>query len=274
MHSDIKAVLTQLMRGARAILGNDFVGGYLVGSTATGDFDAYSDVDFLIVTRQELSTPQVDALQILHSEVRSMDVIWAEKLEGSYFPRRKLGSHDVTGTNVWYLENGHRTLAPSAHDDTLVVRWVFRERGIAFDGPAPHSLTPPVPIDALKAEVLSTMRAIPRYIVEEPIASPGASSKAEAPTLHFWNRRFGQSFAVLTCCRIMHTLETGRVESKKKAVEWALTAIDPPWTGLIERAWAGRGGDFDSPADPAEYASTLEFYEWAVSESMKSVNSD
>ena len=263
LHPDIGTVVSKLFHGAKTILATDFVGGYIVGSMATGDFDAYSDLDFLIVTREELTTPQVDALQVLHSEVRSLDIIWAEKLEGSYFPLSKLESHDVTGTNLWYLENGHRTLAPSSHDDTLVVRWVFRERGIPFDGPEPQSLTPHVPVEALKADVLSTMLAIPRYIADEP-----------TDKLHFWNRRFGQSFAVLTCCRIMHTLETGRVESKKKAVAWALATVDPRWTGLIERAWESRCGDFDSPADPAEYTSTLEFYEWAVSESRKSVISD
>lgn len=258
MEYEIEAVLTALMHGAKAILTDDYVGGYLVGSMATGDFDAYSDLDFQIVIRQELTPSQVDELQILHAGLRGMNIIWAEKLEGSYFPLNKLKSHDVTGTNLWYLENWNRTLAPSKHDDTLVVRWVFRERGIAFDGPEPQSLTPSVPVDALKAEVISTLGKIPRHIADEPMDG-----------LYFWNRRFGQSYAVLTCCRILHTLETGRVESKMKAVEWSRTGIDPRWSGLIERAWDGRCGDYESPADPVDHASTLEFYDWAIAETRK-----
>ena len=40
--------------------------------------------------------------------------------------------------------------------------------------------------------------------------------------LGFWNSRFGQSFAVLTYCRMLHTLHTETVQSKKAGTEGEL----------------------------------------------------
>jgi len=263
MNNETECLLSELVFGARSILTDNFVGGYAHGSLATGDFDQYSDVDFLILTRAELTEDQVNDLQTLHARIRGVGPRFSDKLEGSYFPITRIVDYANTANKLWYLQNGHGKLTPDSHDDTLVVRWVLRERGIAVDGPNPKTLMPPIPEDGLKLEVMSTLRAIPAFIIEEP-----------KDALHFWNRMFGQSFAVLTCCRILHTVATGEVNSKKKAVEWAETGVDPKWSGLIQRAWANRCGDFDRPADPVEYASTLAFYEWAGRDSMKAVNSD
>ena len=41
---------------------NNFIGAYLQGSFAVGDFDIHSDVDFLVVIKEELTAHQVDAL--------------------------------------------------------------------------------------------------------------------------------------------------------------------------------------------------------------------
>ena len=49
-YTDLKLVLSELVARAQKLLGNLFVGAYLQGSFAIGDFDIYSDVDFLIVT--------------------------------------------------------------------------------------------------------------------------------------------------------------------------------------------------------------------------------
>ena len=46
-----------------AVLGHNFVGLYLLGSLAVGDFDLTSDVDFMIVTKSELSHGEVELVQ-------------------------------------------------------------------------------------------------------------------------------------------------------------------------------------------------------------------
>jgi predicted nucleotidyltransferase len=47
---DLNGVLAELVEGARSVLGENFCGAYLHGSFATGEADAYSDVDFMVVT--------------------------------------------------------------------------------------------------------------------------------------------------------------------------------------------------------------------------------
>ncbi|PYN82823.1 MAG: hypothetical protein DMD96_04780 [Candidatus Rokuibacteriota bacterium] len=39
---------------------------------------------------------------------------------------------------------------------------------------------------------------------------------------------------VLSFCRMLQTLETGRVESKRAGALWALRSLERQWSGLIE----------------------------------------
>ena len=70
------------------VLGENFVGAYLQGSFAVGEFDRHSDVDFIIVVEEELSDDQVLALQIMHERIFNLECEWARHLEGSYYPER------------------------------------------------------------------------------------------------------------------------------------------------------------------------------------------
>ena len=60
---ELITVLQDFVDSARAVLRNNFVGAYLQGSFAVGDFDIHSDVDFIIVIEKELSHAEVHALQ-------------------------------------------------------------------------------------------------------------------------------------------------------------------------------------------------------------------
>jgi len=70
---ELNSVLGVLVDGIRNILGDNFVGAYLQGSFAVGDFDIHSDVDFIIVTEEELSDTQLDSLQGIHEGVYCLD---------------------------------------------------------------------------------------------------------------------------------------------------------------------------------------------------------
>ncbi len=49
-----------------------------------------------------------------------------------------------------------------------------------------------------------------------------------------------RAYAVVTMCRVRHTLESGDVVSKPEAARWALEHVGPRWHDLIGRA-AGYG---------------------------------
>lgn len=56
----VNAVLADLLDRAREILGDQFVGMYLYGSLAGGDFNPQrSDIDFVIVTHDLLAQPVI-----------------------------------------------------------------------------------------------------------------------------------------------------------------------------------------------------------------------
>ncbi|MCL5070173.1 MAG: DUF4111 domain-containing protein, partial [Actinobacteria bacterium] len=47
-----------------------------------------------------------------------------------------------------------------------------------------------------------------------------------------------QVFAILTMCRSLYSLETGRITSKIEAAQWAIKQLDSNWKNLIELAIA------------------------------------
>ena len=81
-------------------------------------------------------------------------------------------------------------------------------------------------------------------------------------------QRGGQSYTVLSICRILYTLQYGTVVSKPVAARWAQEALDNKWTPLIERTWAGRHNP-GAEAPPEDVNGTLEFIRYALEQSQK-----
>jgi predicted nucleotidyltransferase len=251
---ELNQVLAELVSWIRQILGDEFLGAYLQGSFAVGDFDQHSDVDFIAATQDDLTTDQVAALQVMHDQVYQLDSEWAKHLEGSYFPREVLKQSEKRGLELWYLDHGARSMIRSSHCNTLLVRWIVREKGVALAGPSPKSLVDPVSGEALRQEIFDTMTDWGREILAGPDR---------------YNNRFYQTFIVLSYCRMLHDLIRGYPGSKREGAEWAKSALDPKWKDLIDRTWEGRPDPARSsrePADPADFERTLEFVEYVIRE--------
>jgi predicted nucleotidyltransferase len=249
---ELNTVLHNLVTSARQVLGGNFVAAYLQGSFALGDWDADSDVDFLIAIEHEASAADLPALQSMHAGIFGLECRWAKHLEGSYFPKQLLKRADPARTPLLYLDNMSRQLTRSDHDNGLVVRWIVRECGITLAGPAPKALIDPVPADDLREEVSATMRDWAREIFagRYPI-----------------DNRWAQPFVVLSYCRMLHTLAAARIGSKPAGAEWAKRALDARWAGLIDRARDGRPNPslkVRLPADPGDLERTLDFIRYAL----------
>ena len=231
-YPELRLALETFVGGVQDAIKANFVGAYLVGSLATGDFDHDSDVDFLVVTDDELTDVQVQSLQALHLELHSLRCYPAQHLEGSYIPRDLLNRADQVGTHpLWYIDNGSTVLERSVHDNNWHVRWILRERGIALSGASPKGFVQPVLPEALLSEMLVSVEKLRSDFIAE-IGKP----------LGWFNTRFGQSFAVLTCCRMLHAVQDGAVRSKLAGVEWAERYLGREWRELIRQAWAEREG--------------------------------
>ena len=115
-----------------------------------------------------------------------------------------------------------------------------------------------IPLNEMFSEIKATMLQVMKFF-EDEIDRP----------LSFFNSRFGQSFAVLTYCRMLHTLHAGTVQSKKAGAEWARQFVEPKWTGIIDQAWHEREGVrfMDKIGQRAELTllyETLDFIKYAI----------
>lgn len=250
--SELNTVLHEFVTSVQTILGNNFVSAYLQGSFAVGDCDSDSDVDFTIVIEHEVSDTDLLALQVMHARIFNLESEWAKHLEGSYFPKKILRNGDLKKKELLYLDNAHAKLIMSDHDNSLVVRWVVREYGITLAGVDPKELIDPVSSDDLKIEVLGIMQEWAKDIF-------AGNWKMD--------NRWAQPFAVLSYCRMLHTLHTGRITSKLSGATWAKSALDDRWAGLIQRAWEERPNPdlkVQHRADPSEVDRTLEFIRYAL----------
>jgi hypothetical protein len=85
-YPDINNVLRVFLSDVRAILGTRFLGMYLSGSLAMGDFDESSDVDALVVTTDAIPAEVFSALAVMHERLSAGDSRWGAELEVSYIP--------------------------------------------------------------------------------------------------------------------------------------------------------------------------------------------
>ncbi len=252
--SDLNAVLQEFVAGVCAVLGKTFIGAYLVGSLAVGDWDSDSDVDFLVVIDDDVHDDDVARLNAMHSRIHHLaSPRWAQHLEGSYFPIRVLRSGDPARTPILFLDNGSESLIWSGHDNKYVVRWVLREYGIALAGPPAADLVELIPPEEMRNEVTVIMHDWANDILARR---------------YNIDNRWAQPYVVLSYCRMLQTLETGRVTSKLDASLWGKAVLDRRWSGLIQRAWDERPNPslkIRQQADPSDYEATLDFIHYAIS---------
>jgi predicted nucleotidyltransferase len=260
-YPELRKVLGIFVDNITAELGRNVVGVYLVGSLATGDFDLDSDVDFLVVTNTSLSEDNMERLQDIQSTIHDLDDYPAKHLEGSYISIADLNDWSTVGEKpFFYFDNGSTRYEWSTHDNKWHVRWILRERGITLAGQRPETILSPIPRIKMFKEIKETMlreMEVFRHEMDRPLG--------------FWNSRFGQSFFVLTYCRMLHTLHSGTVQSKKAGVDWARQVVDPRWVELIDQAWEERegvrfGAKIGQQAEPADLQATLEFMKYAVTQ--------
>jgi predicted nucleotidyltransferase len=249
---ELNAVLHEFTKSVQEVLGENFVSAYLQGSFAIGDWDNDSDVDFTIAIEHDLSESNLSELQAMHARLYNLESEWAKHLEGSYFPKSILKGGDPAKKELWYLDNTYDKLILSDHDNTLVVRWVVREYGITLAGIAPIELIDPVSTDALRQEILATMRKWADEIFSGQ-----------------WKmtNKWAQPFAVLSYCRMLHSLHAGGIASKLSGVQWAKSTLDNRWANLIQQAWDERPNPsqkVQQTAEPDEVKNTLEFIHYAL----------
>ena len=253
--SDLNELLAELVARIASILGDNFVGAYLVGSFALGGGDLQSDCDFLVVTQHQVTGEQEQELRELHNEIPTRDGHWPHDLEGSYAPMGDLATLAALDKQWLYVNRGWRQMQWSTHCNIEEVRWTLRERGITLAGPDPLELVAEVPAEALR-------RRMPPLI------------ENFLPDLFTWTSldiAWSQRYAVATLCRMLYTLDTGQVASKPASLEWAIDALDPAWRDLIQHVIEDRPRKWNDPPRRGSVEATIAFAEYSKQRAAKSV---
>lgn len=225
--AELNTLLSDLLTSAKSILNENFIGMYLTGSLAVGDFDKESDVDFVIMIHSKVTEEPLLELQKLHLRLHQVDTKWATCLEGYYILQSELHHYDAD--NAWhlYLDNGSKDLevVTDNHKDWVFERFVLQEYALTLDGPHPKSLFNAIPVQVLQKNVFTELHRWSNEVLDHPASL---------------NNRWFQSFMVLSLCRMLYTLKFGAIVSKAVAMEWAKESLDSKWIRLIERAWEER----------------------------------
>ncbi|WP_034261046.1 aminoglycoside adenylyltransferase domain-containing protein [Actinospica robiniae] len=244
---DLDILLADLIGSAREILGDTFVGAYLQGSFALGAADLLSDCDFIIATNV-LPTGVVEAdLRRLHDEIPTRPGHWPKDLEGSYADTTSLRSAAGLGTPWLFSNHGSRDLVWDTHCNTLHTRWILHHHGITLAGPPITDLVDAVDPEAMRE---SMRTALPNVMAD----------------LRTWARfemAWTQRYTVTEYCRVLYTLHTGRVASKRGALEWAREHLDPTWRPLLTQVIEDRALGW-VPAEPPRPGSLETTYAFAA----------
>jgi len=175
-------------------------------------------------------------VQLLHKDLLRRHA-YAAKLEGDYAPREALVP-EGTSEPVPGCERGR--FLPKVGEIMLSSDSIadMRDHGIAFYGPPPSELLPPVSPDEVRAAV--------RMMLIQGIAP--AESAAEAAS------------GVLNLLRSACSLELGRPATKSEGAAWGLAHLDKDWHEAIETAMAVRAGR-EEPGDAESLRTALSHLE-------------
>jgi predicted nucleotidyltransferase len=247
-YAEVYHLLQVFLAEVRAVLGEQFIGLYLYGSLASGDFvPARSDIDFLVVTAGELPAGVISALGNLHARLWATGAKWALKLEGSYITQAALRRYNPEDGPFPCVNEGKFYLARH-ESDWVLQRHILRESGVAVAGPDIGPLIDPVS----PADIRAAVRGYLREWWQPMLRNPERLQSREY-----------QAYATLSMCRAFYTLQHGRVASKTDSARWAQRTFGERWTALIDRALAWPEGE---QAD--EITETLGFMQFCITEYM------
>lgn len=216
-YPDVNALLDEIRTGLHTALGDKLVGLYLFGSLTTDSFvPGVSDVDLLVVTRDDIDTQDFRILDALHTRLIAAHPAWDNRIELLYLSRNALATFRTQISQIAVISPGEAFNMKDAGMDWLSNWYMVRTAGRTLYGPAPTTLIAPIS----QAEFIQCIRDYVVYWQTE--------------IDHVKTRR-DQSYAILSLCRAYYTISHGEQISKQVAATWAKTQF-PQWSELIDQA--------------------------------------
>jgi Aminoglycoside adenylyltransferase, C-terminal domain len=213
-------LLVRLGVGLRAVLGEGLLSLSVHGSWVGGDFKlGRSDLDLLAVLADDPDERTLARLTAMHADMSAQAPEWDNHVEVDYVSVAAVESVLAgEGSEHFMVRISPGEPIHLVHVDRhYLLNWrSAREHDHPIVGRAPTEVLPPIPDDLVREVVIEHARQWPAWL-------DGAR-----------NPEF-QAYAVLTMCRALAFLETGRQSSKHAAAVWAQELL-PGWRELI--TWA------------------------------------
>lgn len=220
--SEVNVTLNHFSAWLNTLLGSHFIGMYVVGSLALGDFNPdTSDIDFIVVMDEPPDDELIDALWLMHADFDSSASPWIERIEAIYITPDAFDLNLPNGKSYPQVEKGVKLFTAPLEEGWVFQCYSLREYGIVVSGVDPHTLI--TPIDR-------------KYIPPAVAAITGMwlDQAANDPRWIDWLREVpSQQFVILTVCRLLYSLVTGDVCSKLAAARWAISNLPQPWVDLV-----------------------------------------
>jgi predicted nucleotidyltransferase len=206
----------ELTTGLRSALGSELVAVYLYGSAVSGGFDeGVSDIDLLVVTAQNLNDRDIERIEALHERTVERHPEWDDRLELVYVARETL-AHFRGGGIIGVISPGEPFHIRGGVELWLQNFYLVRETGMTLTGPSPITTIPEISWSEFLAATTRYAAEVQGRSLQD--ATPGA-----------------RAYGVLTMCRALRTVQSGRPCSKQEGAEWIRAGM-PEWAWLIEAA--------------------------------------
>lgn len=242
----INEFLDNLQAALEHILGKKLVGLYLYGSIVMGDFDNdISDIDLLAAVTVELSMMEFNSLRHMHHEIIEKNPQWENRLEIAYVPLKALKTFKEKSSKIGIISPGEPFHNIEAGRDWLINWYMVRENSLKLLGPPARAFIEPVSQDEFIKAVKEHVRAWDEWMTAD-------------------RDRTAQSYAILTLCRGLYTIQHGEQVSKPQAVAWVAETY-PQWATLVQNALLWRQHPNEENVDHvATFPETRRFVEFAI----------
>jgi len=221
-------VLDHYIDGLKALIQDNLCSVILHGSVATEDFDPISsDVDLLIITNTMLTQTEFYLVSHLHNSLKNHFNNWSQKLEVSYITTDEFYETSPPNNPRIYLNSGVTKYEPYGAE------WHFEKYTIKHHGQVIYGKE----IDRDQLSISSTKLRVAAYqiLLEwwKPIIEQGIHRLSDDYL----------SYGVMTMCRMIFTIETGKVDSKKVSVNYVLEHETSAYDALLHDSLAHKPVD-------------------------------
>ncbi len=215
---EVISLLAKVPEALTHFLGTNLVGVYVYGSVLDATFDlARSDVDCIAVTERALTDVERRQLEDWLTDAATADP-WVRRLQMSFLVKETVLADDSRACLFQFGE-----LKRSGSDGNPIIWMDFFQRGRTLCGAAPELFLPTITPEIFRRALVRESA----YLREE-LGIKQASQRRDDLSYRV--------YAVLTVCRILYSVRTGKVASKGRAGRWALDHVPTDWHDLIHEA--------------------------------------